>query len=141
MAALTKDLPVSLAKGDYVEALIANGVTIYYGAMVCLDANGLANPASDTSGLRPVCGTNVGGNTGGAQLGDGATVTCRADRKRICKRNNSVGDPVVNADLGANVYVEDDNTVNHTGGTNHIHAGKVVSIDSDGGIWVDHSLS
>ena len=78
---------------------------------------------------------------GGAQLGDGVAVTARVDRKRIAKRVNSVADPVVNADIGANVYVEDDHTVNHTGGNNHIHIGKVVSIDADGGIWIDHSLS
>jgi hypothetical protein len=140
MAPLNKDLPVALAKGEYLEPLIYNGATLYIGAMVCLDAQGFAHPAADTAGFI-MAGTNVGGTPVKTQVGDGATIYCRIDRKRIAKRINSSGDAVTVADIGKVIYVEDDCTVNHTGGSNHIAAGICVSIDTDGGVWVDHYLA
>jgi hypothetical protein len=72
-------------------------------------------------------------NSGGADGAIGVNV-----KRGIFKFTNSVGDPVVAGDIGKSCYVEDDNTVNHSGGTNLIKAGKVMGLDdSNASVWVD----
>jgi hypothetical protein len=38
------------------------------------------------------------------------------------------------------VYVEDDHTVNKSGGTNHVAAGLCIGLDADG-VWIDPELA
>jgi hypothetical protein len=51
------------------------------------------------------------------------------------KWKNSGASPVVQADLGKFVFIEDNETVKHTVGTAGI-AGVVFELDADGGVWV-----
>lgn len=51
---------------------------------------------------------------------------------------NSGSDPVVAADVGATVWIEDDQTVSHTT-TGKSAAGKCVKLDADG-VWVETTL-
>jgi len=90
--------------GILVQYLVPFGAMIYKGALVCLNAQGYAVSARDEGGLRFVgIAYERGDNTGGLT---GASV-------RVWK-DGSFRVPMAGAareDLGANVYVIDDNTV------------------------------
>jgi hypothetical protein len=54
--------------------------------------------------------------------------------------NSSAGDLIAQADVGADCYIVDDQTVAKTNGSNtRSRAGKIVAIDSDG-VWVQIGL-
>ena len=51
--------------------------------------------------------------------------------------DNTGGDPIAQADLGAQCFIEDDETVSRTdGGGAQSAAGTVYEIDATGGVWV-----
>jgi hypothetical protein len=54
--------------------------------------------------------------------------------------NSSAGDLIAQADVGADCYIVDDQTVAKTNGTStRSRAGKIVAVDSDG-VWVQLGL-
>jgi len=54
--------------------------------------------------------------------------------------NSSAGDLIAQADVGADCYIVDDQTVAKTnGGSTRSRAGKIVAVDSDG-VWVQMAL-
>lgn len=100
--------------------------TVLAGAMTAQNADGNAVPASDTAGLT-VIGRCEHSGTEGDDI----------DVKVGCFRwENSETDAVAAANINKLCYVEDDQTINASGGTNKIVAGVVVEID-DEGVWVD----
>jgi len=119
--------------GESIELQVAASTTIYAGGMVAKNASGYAVPAADAANLvvmgraEEYVDNSSGGN------GD-KTVIVR--RKRAFKFKNSTTNAVTIAHLGGNVYVEDDETVASSGGTNNIVAGKCIGVDSDG-VWVE----
>jgi hypothetical protein len=52
MAALTRDRATPYREGVKVEYPVATGMKIYAGSLVCVNANGFAVPAADTTGFR-----------------------------------------------------------------------------------------
>lgn len=129
---------VGAKPGTIVEVLpgkkyvpIAANVAIFMGAIAALDANGRAVPASDTAGLK-VAGMceETCDNTGGA-----AGALSIVARKGVFRYANSATNPVTQALVGKDCYIEDDSTVASTG-THKVRAGVVVEIDNEG-VWVD----
>lgn len=130
MAALTSERN-TLKLGEQAELnqivfLVKGATTLFAGGLVDIDAGGYAVPGA--AGVRTVgrCEATVN-NTAGA---DGALkVTVR----RGCfKYNNAAGGTAVTlANVGADCFATDDNTVANAGGH---PAGKVIAVDPDG-VW------
>lgn len=102
--------------------------TIYKGALVAIDASGNAQPAGSTAGGSIRClgvASATMANPGGAGA-QKIEIT-----PGIYKFLNKGGDLVTAAMVGADCYVEDDQTVRLTA-TGAPVAGKVVGVDSDG---------
>ena len=105
------------------EAVAAKGVMI---AIKTTDSE--AYKAADTANLRV-----IGVNDGVDAVGDaGDTITVRSGNWLF---DNSAVYPVTQAYIGAKCYVEDEETVSTSGGSNSIVAGTVVDVVS-AGVWV-----
>ena len=131
--ALSADRKTPMRDGESIELQVAASTKIYAGGMVAKNASGYAVPAADAANL-VVMGRaeEYVDNSSGAN-GD-ETVLVR--RNRAFKFKNSAANAVTIAHLGGNVYVEDDETVASSGGSNNIVAGKCIGVDSDG-VWVE----
>ena len=69
--------------------------------------------------------------------GSNGDVSVRVKRGTFKFGNSSAGDLIAQADVGADCYIVDDQTVAKTNGTNtRSVAGKVFDVDADG-VWVD----
>lgn len=131
MAALTaerntprKDDPKTVEKPWPVKG----ATTIYKGSLVALNAGYAAPGATATSRVAVGMALETVVNAGA----DGAK-TIRV-RQGVHKWANDGGDAIVAGDLGATVYITDDQTVSKTA-TGKSAAGKVEQIESDG-VWV-----
>jgi len=131
--ALSADRKTPMRDGESIGLQVAASTKIYAGGMVAKNASGYAVPAADAANL-VVMGRaeEYVDNSSGAN-GD-ETVIVR--RKRAFKFKNSAANAVTIAHLGGNVYVEDDETVASSGGSNNIVAGKCIGVESDG-VWVE----
>lgn len=138
--ALSKDrLTKRREKSIYHDPMAAD-VRIFKGALACLDASGNAVPGSTATTLktRGVCfgGTDAVGqanNVGGAA---GAVL---ADIRPgvYAFKNSASADLITRADIKADCYIVDDETVAKTSGTStRSIAGKIINVDSDG-VWVE----
>jgi hypothetical protein len=109
---------------------VKDGEVIYAGSIVAIDSNGEALPAADSSGLIAVGIANeYVDNTD-----DGEYVTCKSG---VFCLNNSSGNACTNgANLNNLIYIEDDQTVGTSGGSNSIKAGAMRYVDSNG-VWVE----
>lgn len=115
--------------------------TIYAGSLVALNA-GYAAPGA-TAASRVAVGrakkTTIVAGSDGTAVTDSSGATQPGSpfievEEGIFKFANSGTDAVVAADVGALVYIEDDQTVSHTA-TGKSAAGRCVRLDSDG-VWV-----
>lgn len=125
MAALTGPRDTKRREGDFREPVATT--KCWQGGMVCLDAGAAVAGVTDT-GL--VC-IGVAQNT--AEIGE------RVRTKRGVFRfgNSASGDLIAAADIGADCYIVDDQTVAKTHGTNtRSKAGKVFDVDA-AGVWVE----
>jgi hypothetical protein len=113
--------------------------TVYQGSLVALNG-GYAAPGATATGRIAVGRakkTTVNGGADGA-VPTGETQALIQVEEGVFKWANDGGDPVVAADMGATVYITDDQTVSHTS-TGKSAAGKAVQLDSDG-VWVKTTL-
>lgn len=108
---------------------MAASTTIYAGALVAVNASGLAIPAAATAARV------VGVAEATAISGASGTTQVRI-RRGPHWFNNKTGDLVTQALLFTTCYVEDDNTVRLTA-TGSIAAGKVLDVDSTKGVLVE----
>lgn len=132
MAALTQDRNTPRAQGEIESYGVAADAVIFGGALVVLNA-GWAEPGSTATGLVAV-GRAEGkaDNTGGAN-GD---TSVRVQRGIFRFNNSAAGDAIAAADIGADCYIVDDQTVAKTDGTGtRSRAGKIVNVDALG-VWV-----
>jgi hypothetical protein len=111
---------------------VNGGATIFGGAIVCVDAQGMANEGSDTAGLtvlgKAFVGTKVDNSAGSD--GDKQVTTLQSNGRKLYVYDNDTGSPVTQADYLQNVYVFDDHTVAHS--TVHsIVAGKFMGFLTD----------
>ena len=135
--ALIKDKG-TLQKGGHLVALaVAAGAMIHGGAIVVVDA-GYANKATTKVGVKFAgIAEEAVDNTAGAN-GD-KTINVR--RERVFFVKNSVGDPIAQADLFNQCYLEDDETVAKTnGGNTRSLAGRIIQVDSNG-VWFEGELA
>ena len=131
MALLTASYDAPERQGQFVYLPLAANLNIYAGAIVAIDANGNANPAQDVAGLTVIGRAEVEvDNLGGIAGAQSIQV-----KRGVFEWDNSTANPVPVTAIGSLVYAVDDHTVATTS-TNHIVAGRVVFVDSNG-VWVD----
>lgn len=137
MAALTKDRLATVTRSaDVREPPAAAATIIYAGALVAINAAGNAVPFSTATTLKG-CGAalercdNSAGAAGDKRVRVGAGVFQFA--------NSAAGDLITLADIGADCYGVDDQTVAKTSGSStRSIAGKVFDVDA-AGVWVKFS--
>lgn len=105
---------------------------IYKGALVAIDSSGNAMPAGLLAGgtVRPV---GVAAATFDNSAGAAGAIKAEVNPGIYKFNNSSAGDLITAADVGADCYIVDDNTVAKTSNTNtRAVAGKVQQVDTDG---------
>jgi hypothetical protein len=127
--AAARDTPT---RPGVLTALVQGSNTIYRGAMVAVDANGLAVAASDTAAIAVIGrAERTQDNTGTAYS---ATRTLNVRRGVFCWDNDG---SFTAAHIGQFAYVADDSGVTTAvAASNDIVAGLIVDVDSDG-VWID----
>ena len=133
MTATVNDRNTAMKDGEVRVVPVAANTKIPGGTIVCVNAAGYAVPGiADTTLAYLGRAEELADNTGGALGAMNVQVRC----SKTFKWANSVADAVTQASLGRACYVEDNQTVAKTNGTNtRTLAGIVVQIDADG-IWV-----
>lgn len=132
--ALTKDRNTPRRDGKQLNDPVAANVKIYAGSLVCLDASGNAVPGSTSATLkaRGLAQEQVD-NTGGAA----GALRIETRRGTFQFANSAAADQIARADIGAQCYIVDDQTVAKTSATNtRSVAGVIRDVDSDG-VWVE----
>lgn len=116
---------------------LAADTVIAAGELVAVNASGYAVPAADTAGL-----TVIGRAESDVDNTDGSAGDLDVTVKRgVFKYDNSSGNPVTIASIGAACYVEDSTTVAVAAGPdNDIPAGLVIRVESDG-VYIDTALA
>lgn len=116
-----------IAQGaKYLGLPVKSGTTIYQGSIVALDADGMAVPGSKSAGL-----TAAGRAEETVQNDcDDGDVVIRVKRG-VFVYDNSADNPVTEAHLLKECYLEDDCTVSSSSDGSSV-AGKVIRIDSSG---------
>lgn len=132
MTALTRDRATSYREGIEVEFPVAASTKIYAGSMVCVNADGYAAPAADTSGYRFVgVAMEQADNSSGA---NGALVV-RLRRVGVFEFDAA---SLTQAKVGDAMYTVDDQTFADTAGvTNHVRAGVLAKYVSATKGWID----
>lgn len=135
MAALTGDTQ-RRRKGQITEQVyrVAANAVIHYSAIVAVDANGYLVPAADTAGLDVVgIADESADNTGGAN----GALEVRVYRGAALIATTGAS-KLVQADVGADCFILDDNTVVKAAGTtNSITAGEVLELANANAVWVN----
>lgn len=136
MAALTKDRNTQKRSGDTREPAMKGGVLIYAGALVALNAAGLAVPFTAAADL-----TALGAAQGHFDNKNGADgdLRVRVDAGIHCFDNSAGADEIKLSDIGKDCYGVDDQTVAKTSATDSRSvAGKIFDVDASG-VWVKFS--
>jgi hypothetical protein len=132
MAALTRDRATPYREGIEVEYSVAANTKIFAGSLVCVNAEGYAVPAADTSGFQfaGVAMEQVD-NTGGS---DGAQIV-RLRRAGVFEFDAV---SIAQAMVGTEMEAMDDHTFDDTASTtNHIKVGRLVKYVSATKGWID----
>ena len=133
MTALTQDRNTSRRDGNQVEPPVAATTRIWGGSIVCINAGGYAVPGATSTTLKAV------GVAKGGKRNPGAAGVERVETEKgvFCLDNSASIDAITLADIGADCYIVDDQTVAKTSATStRSVAGKVFDVDADG-VWVD----
>lgn len=133
MAALTTSRNTLERGRNIIVAPVAANVKIHGGALTALNASGLAVPGTVAANLRSAGRAQVtADNTGGA-----AGVISVEIKRGVFRFKNHGADPVVQADVLADCYIVDDQTVAKTSASNtRSRAGTVLEIDGES-VWVE----
>lgn len=135
MTALTKERDTTRRDGDRFALPAAAGVLVFAGGIVCVDpatGNGTKGATSTTLRAVGVAETTVD-NTGGTA--GAKTIPARRDGW-FRFTNSAAADALTSADIGADCYLVDDQTVAKTSATNtRVIAGRVRDIDA-AGVWI-----
>lgn len=131
MAALAADRNTPYKGTEIQDVPVKAGVTIHGGSLVVL-SGGYAAPGSTATTLIALGRAEAGVVNSGAD-GD---VTVRVRKGKAFRWNNSAAaDEITQAEVGANCYIVDDQTVAKVA-TGRSIAGKVIEIDA-AGVWVE----
>lgn len=135
MAALTQDRIGTFERDNKRYSFpVAAATKLYAGGIVAINAGGYATKGAVATTLKCVgIAEEVVDNSAGAN-GD-LKVPVRRGLFKFA--NSSAGDAIALADVGANCYIVDDQTVAKTDGTGtRSVAGKIRDVDA-GGVWVE----
>jgi hypothetical protein len=151
MSAATQSIntPEIGADGHFIGPFpVEANTTVFVGTIAALNHAGNLLPAADAAGLVVMgrcegvaCTTDEPHLEAGSPdliegsdaVNNGAAGAIKAKiRQGIFEWNNSTANPVTEPMTGLKCYVEDDTTVNSTGGTNLVVAGRIVGVSSDG---------
>lgn len=135
MTALAQSRNTPQRSGDVHDFPVAAATTVHQGGLTVLNA-GYAAPGTAATGL-----IAVGRAEETATAVSAGDATVRVKRGTFKFANSAAGDLIAQADVGADCYIVDDQTVAKTSGTNtRSVAGKIVAVDSDG-VWVSVGLA
>ncbi len=105
------------------EREVADGSTVYAGAIAAQNSSGKAVPASDTANLVVLGRAEATVAAGGKVL----------IRTGVFLFDNGIGSEALTAaDIGDAAFVVDDHTVGKVGGTNKVPAGIVIDVTAEG---------
>jgi hypothetical protein len=135
MPALTADRDTKRREGIQESYPVKATTRIFAGALACVDSTGFLVPGSVSTTQKCVgVATRQVSNLTGAN-GDQTLIT---DRRPAWLNNSSAGDLIALADVGADCFIVDDNTVAKTNGTNtRSRAGKILNVNATQGVLVD----
>ena len=129
MTALAADRNTPMQDGAKLGYPVAAGSNIYAGALVAVNASGVAVPMSLATGLACVGVAEFACNNVGGVAG---ALTVIAQRRKAFRFNN--GASITLASVGAAAYAMDDNTVTTTA-TGASAVGTICNVDG-AGVWV-----
>lgn len=134
MAALTQDRQTPLRRSEFFELPVAASTKIYGGAIVCVNSSGLATKGAVSTTLKA-----VGVADALADNSAGAASAIRVKVRRGCFKfgNSASTDLITLADIGADAYIVDDQTVAKTNGSStRSVAGTIRDVEADG-VWIE----
>ena len=133
MTALIKDKQVELKDGVEIPVPVDDGDKIYGGALTCANAAGYLVPGSDTAGLIFMgVAMEQKDNTDGLD-GD---LDCVVRRRGLVKC--IMGTAITQANVGDNVFLVDDQTVDLAGNVTHdIFCGNIAEYIDTTHAWID----
>lgn len=143
MALSTARLTRQRKDGDYNNLVVVGqktATTLYVGGIVCTDATGFAVPGATASGLK-IMGVLTSNqpwlSPANSFTNSGASGSQRLNvLQGTFAFKNSGTDPVAQADVGATVYIEDDETIAKTA-SGKSAAGRFIELDPvTGECWV-----
>lgn len=133
MTALSADRDTLERNGSKLSLPVAASVTCYAGGLAARDANGRATPGATATTLRGV-GRFAERVTNGTTAG---AVNVEIEKGIFRFGNSADTDAISTANIGADCYIVDDQTVALTSGTStRSVAGKIFDVDASG-VWVD----
>lgn len=134
MVALTADRGTAQRGSQEFAYPVAAAIKIFAGALVCVNASGLATKGAVSTTLK-----TVGVAVEQADNSAGAASAINVKVRRGCWRfaNSSAGDQITLADVGATCFVVDDQTVAKTNGSSTRSAAGVVRDVDATGVWVE----
>lgn len=134
MTALTQDRNTLTRNGDQKEPPVAANARIFGGSLVAINAAGFAVPGSTAVGITGCgCAEARADNSGGAA----GAIRVRVSVRPSQFANSAAADAITLADIGADCFIVDDQTVAKTDGAGtRSRAGRVFDVDADG-VWVD----
>lgn len=136
MAALSAERNTKERAGEVLELPVKASTKCYQGGLAVIDA-GYAAPGRTATGLIAVGRFE---QTFDNSAGAAGAIKARVKQGSFKFANSSAGDLIAQANVGADCYIVDDQTVALTNGTStRSRAGKIVAVDSDG-VWVQLGL-
>jgi len=131
---LTADRNVPRRNGDVFSYPVAAGETGFAGAITCVTSAGFAAPGTTSTTLKTV---GVAQATADNNPGLDGAIQVEVRRGVFRFDNSAAADLIALADVNADCYIVDDETVAKTNGTaTRSIAGKVRDVDADG-VWVE----
>jgi hypothetical protein len=132
MAALTLARNTPERSGDVLGYPVKASVKPIQGGIAVL-SGGYAAPGTAATGLIAIGRFDETVDNSAGSNGDASV---RVKRGTFKFGNSAAGDAIAQADVGADCYIVDDQTVAKTSGTNtRSVAGKIIAVDADG-VWV-----
>jgi hypothetical protein len=129
---LTEDRNTPRREGVEFSYPMAANITIFGGALVMLNASGLATRGAAATGQR-AAGVALERKTNGATAG---ATSVRVAPGVYCFRNSTAGDEIVQADVGAQCFIADDDQVAKTNGSSTRSVAGIVMAVEAAGVWV-----
>lgn len=130
MAALTKARNTPAREGEEFGLPVKAATTVHAGSLVVVDA-GYAAPGRVATTL--IAAGRAEESATAVAAGD---ATVRVRRGIFKFGNSSAGDLIAQADVGADCYIVDDQTVAKTSASStRSRAGKIIAVDTDG-VWI-----